>query len=374
MNTKLFLSCILIIPVFLVLVEKQHTNIHFTIQGNIVGLKDDSVFLVISSIDSETLIVKQEKIGAVARNGKFTLSGEMGFPTDARIWLDAKGRKVFTIFPGPGTINARGNIDSVETVRITGTPDNDWYTASNLHEHIFYDTINVLYKQLNMLSGKDSLQATMLNAHIDRLRDSVKQQWIHFINEHPEALASGIYVYVVSDKVSPEEREKLYNSLSPTVKKGWYATRIREAIGSAKRTAIGMPAPDYAFKDMRGKQISLSFLRGKYFLLDFWASWCVPCRAENPNLLQSYKKFKSRGFEIISVTLDNDSSKWKEAMIKDSLPWTQTSVVYTVPKNIMWLYGVSPIPDNFLISPEGKIIGRNLRGDDIDKMLSQYIK
>ena len=138
--------------------------------------------------------------------------------------------------------------------------------------------------------------------------------------------------------------------------------------------AIGRPAPDFMRDDTTGRPVSLSSFRGKYVLLDFWASWCVPCRQENPAVVAAYKKFHGKGLEIIGVSLDKDEKAWKKAIRTDKLVWAQVFDLKDKDKAIAEVYGVTAIPQNFLIDPQGNIIARGLRGEELDKKLSEIYK
>ncbi len=137
--------------------------------------------------------------------------------------------------------------------------------------------------------------------------------------------------------------------------------------------ALGATAPEFAEADTAGKVISLSSFRGKYVLIDFWASWCGPCRRENPNVVKAYNTYKGKNFTILGVSLDrpNAKDKWLAAIHKDGLTWNHVSDLKFWDSKAAGLYAVRGIPQNFLLDPNGKIIGKNLRGEDLQNKLAE---
>jgi peroxiredoxin len=167
--------------------------------------------------------------------------------------------------------------------------------------------------------------------------------------------------------------EELYAQLGADAKNNEFGQRVKSRIEGRRRSAEGNPAPEFASMDTSGKAVKLSDFRGKYVLLDFWASWCVPCRKENPFLLEAFNKYRDKGFVIISISMDHVKESWLKAIEQDRLNWVHLSELNGLDNKVARLYGVQPIPDNFLIDPQGRIVARKLYGNDIEKKLAELM-
>lgn len=200
-----------------------------------------------------------------------------------------------------------------------------------------------------------------------------------FIAKRPDSYISLI---ALNELVNPNSGVEisglasLYNNLSEPLKKTDLGTFLGNRILSESRTAIGAVAPDFTQNDPQGKPVKLSNFRGKYVLVDFWASWCIPCRQENPNVVKAYAQFKNKNFEVLGVSLDNPGARtaWLNAVEKDNLTWTQVSDLQGWKNQVALLYGVESIPQNYLIDPKGVIVAKNLRGEELIRTLTNILK
>ncbi|TCD01664.1 TlpA disulfide reductase family protein [Pedobacter psychroterrae] len=190
---------------------------------------------------------------------------------------------------------------------------------------------------------------------------------------------SGLYtfnMYVLDSKFDPAIAEPLFHRFSAALKSSPIGLRTAEKIEIGKRRQTGSKATDFTQNDLNDKPFTLSSLRGKYVLVDFWASWCVPCRAENPNVVKAYNELKGKSFEIVGVSLDYPGSKavWADAVKKDGLPWIQVSDLKGWKNEVALMYGINSVPQNLLIDPNGMIIAKNLRGEALTEKLKELIK
>ena len=221
-------------------------------------------------------------------------------------------------------------------------------------DKIMLDSLQKIYKQLSV-----------------KEKDFVKE----YAKNHPASYVAAFEVYQkFSYNPDAAELDSVYNDSAMSIQNSYFGKKIKKVLDIAKKTAMGNAAPEFAQNDASGKSVSLASFKGKYVLVDFWASWCGPCRAENPNVLKAYSKYHPKGFDILGVSLDEKKDKWEEAIKKDNLNWTQVSDLQGWKNSVAVLYGVQAIPMNFLIDKDGKIIAKGLRGDDLGKKLSEVLK
>lgn len=205
-------------------------------------------------------------------------------------------------------------------------------------------------------------------------RDKRLRMEMEFVRENPNSIVSASMLAVYSTTFGKKNTVELFENFSNQNKNSKYGKKIARYIELNKEPKIGEQFADFTMTDENRELQKLSDIKGKTILLEFWSSWCGPCRKENPNLVKTYEKFQSKGFEIFAVSLDEDRDSWLEAIKKDSLNWRHVSDLKGDANEASLVYGITGIPDNFLIAENGKIIGRNLRGDDLNLKLTEILE
>lgn len=286
----------------------------------------------------------------------------------------------------PGTVEINANVENFSDSKVSGSKENELYKSfaeksgkaqQKIMDELYGkygkefvmnrnpDTSDVKYKQLlqDYYKLSDANQKEQL--------ESLKQ----FIKANPGSFTSVYLLNSYATMIDLPEVESLYASLPTKYKDTKSGKSIATVIEARKITAIGKTAPDFSQPDTLGNAVKLSDFRGKYVLVDFWASWCGPCRAENPNLVKTFNKYKDKGFTVLGVSLDQPGKKeaWLAAIHKDKLTWTQVSDLKFWDNEVAVLYGVKAIPTNLLLDKNGKIIAKDLRGSDLDKKLAEVL-
>ena len=197
---------------------------------------------------------------------------------------------------------------------------------------------------------------------------------MEFVKNNPSSIVSSSMLSIYATTWGKEKTTELYEQFSKENKESEFGQEIARYIELNKQPKIGEQFVDFESENQIGQLKKLSDLKGKAVLLEFWASWCGPCRQENPNLVKTYKEYNPKGFEIFAVSLDQNKEDWLKAIQKDSLDWEHVSDLKGSRNEASLIYGVNGIPDNYLIAENGNIIGRNLRGEQLNEKLKEILE
>jgi peroxiredoxin len=243
----------------------------------------------------------------------------------------------------------------------------------NAKQKALFDT----YLAQTPLQRKDSVNAAAFKKSSENLGDERKKVLRSFIDKNPGSLvALDALRSWAGATPDPELAETVFNTLDAAVKNSVDGVKYAERLQRIKAIQIGKIAPDFAQNDVSGNPVQLASFRGKYVLIDFWASWCGPCRAENPAVVKAFHEYKDKNFTILGVSLDQPGAKdkWLKAIEDDKLEWTQVSDLAYWKNAVAQQYAINAIPQNFLLDPSGKIIAKNLRGEELRKKLAEIIQ
>jgi peroxiredoxin len=324
---------------------------------------------------------------AIVDKGAFQFKGIAAEPIRAQLVLDHKGiglgrlgqdADVVLLYLEKGTINITGR-DSVKNALISGSKINDEnksYNALIAAPEKAMVMLNSQYQAASESQRNDQAFMDGLQARYDKAKEEKHLLQMQYVKQNPDAYVSLLaLIELGGPDIDVTTIEPLFNSLSSAIRTTPAGLDFAKSIAAARSIAIGAIAPVFTQNDVNDQPVSLTSFRGKYVLLDFWASWCGPCRGENPNVVKAYDQYKTKNFTVLSVSLDRPGKKddWLAAIKADGLEWTQVSDLKFWDNEVAKLYGIRAIPQNFLIDPSGKIVGRNLRGDELNKKLAALL-
>jgi peroxiredoxin len=353
---------------------------NFTVTGEMKNAPATVVYLEQISFDN----MPPQVLDSITLNdGKFSLKGKAAEESLLQLrFPQIENGPLFFVINDKSDITITGDWSDIRKLSYKGSP-----ASERLRE--FVDSLsntqqklgNMQYELQNVIQG-DSLrnlqQAAMTNM-VTAFKTYVKK-----VAMEDKSPMVSMFATSINTGADATENEAMYNNLLKRFPKHTgiqtVVKQYRESVASAPQApkqntpAIGTMAPDITMPDVNGNNFSLSSLKGKYVLVDFWASWCGPCRGENPNIVAAYNKYKNKNFTILGVSLDKTKDAWLEAIKKDGLTWTHISDLKFWDSEAVGLYGFNGIPYNVLLDPTGKIIADNLRGSDLERKLEEVLQ
>ena len=322
----------------------------FVINGELKGFPDGTTVALINPNTGA------QELSTTIKKEKFSMSGKVAAP-DFKILLFNQQEPYISLFLDNSSIKIKGTKVALTSAVITGSKS-----------HTDFLAFNTVMQPYQGLFTENAVNDSASIAEVLKITSD-------FATQHSGSFISPLSVFrfnQLADDIS--KTEALFNQLTPEVQVSPMGNAVAQIIAEAKNNGIGAVMADFTQPDTAGVAVSLSSLRGKYVLVDFWASWCGPCRRENPNVVEAFNKYKDKNFTVLGVSLDRGKPEWLEAIKADGLTWTHVSDLKFWSNAVAKQFNIESIPQIFLIDPQGKIVGKNLRGSALEMKLAKLLQ
>ena len=360
------------------------------LQGAAQDFKIEGTLSAVKSVDKVFLNYRGDEVSVrdsvQPKNGRFVFKGKIAEPLVATLqlrYLAQPGEEKpkwesVQIFLEPTTLSIIAR-DSLKNHKVSGSKGQADFEKIKTAVAAYDPALQKLYADYGTArkaNNKEEMQK--IESEIEAIDAEIKETvYVRFLQTNA---ASPVALYALQQyagwNIDPDKVEPLFNALPARQQKRPSAVALKERIDIAQKTAIGKQAMDFTQEDTLGRPVSLSSFQGKYVLVDFWASWCGPCRAENPNVVKAFNQYKDKGFTVLGVSLDrpNAKDKWLKAIHDDNLTWTHVSDLKYWDNEVAKQYGIRAIPQNLLIDPQGKIVAKNVAGEGLQQKLAEIFK
>ena len=339
----------------------------FSIKGTIAGVDTGKVYLQ-KIVDGRPQSVDTTDVV----DGKFTFTGKMAMP-DIRILRLNEQDYFAQMFLDNSNVKVVAKKDSLRATKITGSPSHDIFDLYLKElEGMNKDVANLQEKYQSAMANRNVEEAKKAEIEYTAMMENMKYFTKNFVKEHNTSVVSAYLTLVqLAPQMEVSEMDSIIAGFPAEINASEYVIKLKEMAEGLKKTAVGAIAPDFTMNDPAGNPVQLSSLRGKVVMIDFWASWCGPCRQENPHVVKLYQQYNTKGFEIIGVSLDRTKEEWVKAIQDDQLSWVHVSDLQFWQNTAARLYSVNAIPQTYLLDKEGKIIAKGLRSAELAAKLNE---
>jgi peroxiredoxin len=331
-------------------VKPVATAAEFNINGTVTGFDEGATVELLNGQTGAT------ELSTSLKAGKFSFKGKMERP-EFKIVLFNRQQPYITVFLDNSNVFITGDKATIDKSKIIGSAS-----------HTAFEQFNTSLEPYQAVFAPDGEYDEAMHAKAMGLL-------YDFVSTHTDSYITPLavirYNQIAEDVL---KTELLYNMLDPKIKATAMGQYIAQQVAEGKINGNGTLLPDFSQADTSGKAVSLSSLRGNYVLVDFWASWCGPCRQENPNLVAAFNKYKGKKFTVLGVSLDKAKEAWIDAIHMDGLAWTHISDLQGWQNSVAQQFQIFNIPQNFLLDPDGKVIGKNLRGPALERKLAKVLR
>ncbi|MDQ1771349.1 redoxin domain-containing protein [Labilibaculum sp. A4] len=341
----------------------------YKLTGKVEGMTEGKVYL---SKLQDNKLVKTDSTVMTATG--FSFEGTVASPDLYYIELEGQ-RGAIQLFLENTAITVDANVENLREAKVTGSLNQDVLTNFGALQKGFQEKQQALYSEYQKAAevknqvAMDSIEAEFNKSEADKFTASKE-----FLKLNGNTAAAAFVAYRIAFPLEAAEMEEVYAVLGENALKSSYAGLLKDKIEVLKKVTVGQPAPDFTLNTTEGKPLSLSSFKGKVVVIDFWASWCGPCRGENPNVVKMYTELHPKGVEILGVSLDDKKEKWLKAIEDDGLVWNHVSDLKGWESSAAKLYGISGIPATVIVDQNGVIVAKNLRGEELKAAIEKLVQ